>query len=459
MTSRTCLSIILAAGEGTRMKSSLPKVLHRVAGLEMVAHVINAARAAGSDALSVVIGHGAETVRAAIEKRYGTGAFSFFVQEKQLGTANAVLAAREAIARGHDDVLVMFGDTPLIDADALLAMRAALAQGAAVAVMGFRTENPTGYGRLIEKDGSLVAIREEKDCTDDERRIRFCNGGIMAIAGRHALALLDQVGNENAKGEYYLTDIVEIAVRQGLAVRAVEASFENALGVNNRVELAQAEAIWQGRRREQLMREGVTMIAPETVFLSFDTEIGPDTVIEPNVFFGPGVKVGAGVTIHAFCHFEQATISAGAEIGPYARLRPGAEIQNKAKIGNFVEVKKSVVEVGAKVNHLSYIGDTTVGTKANIGAGTITCNYDGFNKHRTVIGPGAFVGSNSSLVAPVTIGAGAYVGSGSVVTKDVPDDALAVARGRQVNLEGRGKALRERLAREKEEKTNAAGKK
>ena len=432
------------------MKSALPKVLHPVAGLEMVAHVMNAAKLAGSEALALVIGHGADKVRAAIEGRAGTA--EFYLQEKQLGTANAVLAAREAIARDYDDVLVMFGDTPLIDAAALTDMRASLADGAAVAVMGFRTESPTGYGRLIERDGTLVAIREEKDCSDEERRIQFCNGGIMAIAGAHALALLDQVGNANAKGEFYLTDIVEIAVKDGLSVRAIEASFENALGVNNRAELAQAEAIWQKRRRHELLLQGVTMIAPETVFLSHDTEIGQDTVIEPNVFFAPGVRVGSGVTIHAFCHFEQASIADGAQIGPYARLRPGADVQDKAKIGNFVEVKKSVIEVGAKVNHLSYIGDTSVGAKANIGAGTITCNYDGFNKHRTVIGAGAFVGSNSSLVAPITIGAGAYVGSGSVVTKDIPDDALAVARGRQTNLEGRGKLLRDRLAKEKEAK-------
>lgn len=452
MTSRTCLSIILAAGEGTRMKSALPKVLHKVAGLEMVGHVLNAARAAGSDDTALVIGHGGDKVRAAVEKLAGEAAPSFYTQEKQLGTADAVLAARGSIASGYDDVLVMFGDTPLIDASALVSMREVLAKGAAIAVMGFRVENPSGYGRLIESDGALVAIREDKDCSEEERRIGFCNGGIMAIAGQHALSLLDRVGNDNAKGEYYLTEIVEIAVQDGLSVRAVEASFENALGVNNRAELAEAEGIWQARRRRELMLEGVTMIAPDTVFLSHDTEIGSDTIIEPNVWFGPGVRVGEGATIHAFCHLEEASVAAGAEIGPYARLRPGAEVLEKAKIGNFVEVKKSRIEAGAKVNHLSYIGDTHVGSKANIGAGTITCNYDGFNKHKTVIGAGAFVGSNSSLVAPVAIGAGAYVGSGSVVTKDVPDDALAVARGRQNNLEGRGKLLRDRLAKEKEAK-------
>lgn len=430
------------------MKSTLPKVLHKVAGLEMVAHVMQAASAAGSDALALVIGHGGDQVRTSVEKQVGSGKVpAFFNQSKQLGTADAVLAARTAIAQGFDDVLVMFGDAPLIDAEALSSMRASLSAGAAIAVMGFRVDNPTGYGRLIESNGALIAIREDKDCSEEERQIGFCNGGIMAISGQHALSLLDRVGNNNAKGEYYLTEIVEIAVKDGLSVSAVEASFENALGVNNRVELAEAETIWQTRRRRELMLQGVTMIAPETVFLSHDTEIGADTIIEPNVWFGPGVRVGNGASIHAFSHFEQASIASGAEVGPYARLRPGAEIMENAKIGNFVEVKKSRIEPGAKVNHLAYIGDATVGAKANIGAGTITCNYDGFGKHKTVIGEGAFIGTNSSLVAPLTIGAGAYVGSGSVLTKDVPEGALAISRARQTNLEGRGTMLRDKLAK------------
>ena len=444
MTSRTCLSVILAAGEGTRMKSAMPKVLHPVAGLPMVAHVVKAAEASGADAIALVVGHGADAMRKAAEKLAPEA--DIFVQEKRLGTAHAVLAARAAIARGHDDILVMYGDTPLIDADVLLTAREKLANGAAVVVIGFRTDRPTGYGRLIEKDGKLAAIREEKDCTDEERRITYCNSGIMAMAGNHALALLDAVGNANAKGEYYLTDIVEIARAKGLDVVATEASFENALGINNRAELAAAEAIWQARRRRAAMLDGVTLIAPETVFFSYDTEIGPDTLVEPNVVFGPGVKIGSNVTVRGFSHFEQADVADGCQVGPYARLRPGAKLQEDVHVGNFVEVKNTTVERGAKANHLAYLGDGRVGAGANIGAGTIFCNYDGYRKFFTDIGAGAFVGSNSSLVAPVAIGDRAYVASGSVITEDVPEDALAFGRARQKTLPGKGKELRERFA-------------
>jgi len=444
MSQRTCLSIILAAGEGTRMKSALPKVLHKIAGLPMVAHVVKAAEAAGAGDQALVIGHGAEEMRKAAAK-FAVKAETF-VQEKRLGTAHAVLAAREAISRGYDDVLVMFGDTPLIDPGALTVARLKLAEGAAVAVIGFRTPNPTGYGRLIEKGGKLVAIREEKDCSEEEKKITFCNGGLMAVAGSQALKLLDAVGNTNAKGEYYLTDIVEIASGQGLDVVATEASFENALGINNRAELAQAETIWQQRRRHEAMLSGVTLIAPETVFFSHDTEIGSDTIVEPNVWFGPGVKIAGGAKIHAFSHIEGATVAANCDVGPFARLRPGADLREKAKVGNFCEVKQAVVEEGAKVNHLTYIGDARVGAGANIGAGTITCNYDGYSKFFTDIGEGAFVGSNSSLVAPVTIGKGGYIASGSVITESVPDDALAFGRARQKTIPGKGKELRERFA-------------
>ncbi|NGO52356.1 bifunctional UDP-N-acetylglucosamine diphosphorylase/glucosamine-1-phosphate N-acetyltransferase GlmU [Allomesorhizobium camelthorni] len=443
MTKRTCLSIILAAGEGTRMKSALPKVLHKIAGLPMVAHVAKAAESAGGE-IALVIGHGADQLRAAAQS-FAPNAETF-VQEKRLGTAHAVLAAREAIAKGHDDILVMFGDTPLLEPDALLQARAELARGAAVVVVGFRTADPTGYGRLIEENGALVAIREEKDCTEAEKKIGFCNGGLMAIAGEHALALLDSVGNSNAKGEYYLTDIVEIARKRGLQVVATEASFENALGINNRAELAEAEAIWQRRRRRAMMLSGVTLIAPETVFFSHDTEIGAETIVEPNVFFGPGVKVATGAKIHAFCHIEGAEIGAGCDVGPFARLRPGADLREKAKVGNFCEVKKATIEPGAKVNHLTYIGDARVGAGANIGAGTVTCNYDGYSKFFTDIGAGAFIGSNSSLVAPISIGARAYVASGSVITESVPDDALAFGRARQKTMPEKASELRERRA-------------
>ncbi|OBQ80388.1 bifunctional UDP-N-acetylglucosamine diphosphorylase/glucosamine-1-phosphate N-acetyltransferase GlmU [Mesorhizobium sp. WSM3873] len=454
MSQRSCLSVILAAGEGTRMKSAMPKVLHAIAGLPMVAHVVKAAEAARATGLALVIGHGADEMRKAVQK-FAPKAETF-VQEKRLGTAHAVLAAREAIAKGYDDILVMFGDTPLIDAAALAAARQKLAEGAAVAVIGFRPPSPTGYGRLIEKGGRLVAIREEKDCSEAEKKIGFCNAGMMAVAGNQALRLLDKVGNNNAKGEFYLTDIVELAGADGLDVVATEASFESALGINNRAELAEAEAIWQARRRRDAMLAGVTLIAPETVYFSHDTEIGADTIVEPHVWFGPGVKIASGAKIHAFSHIEGATIASNCDVGPFARLRPGADLRQKAKVGNFCEVKQATIEEGAKVNHLTYIGDARVGAGANIGAGTITCNYDGFSKFFTDIGEGAFVGSNSALVAPVTIGKGGYIASGSVITESVPDDALAFGRARQKTLPGKGKELRERFASATAAKKRAA---
>ncbi|WP_292504724.1 bifunctional UDP-N-acetylglucosamine diphosphorylase/glucosamine-1-phosphate N-acetyltransferase GlmU, partial [Mesorhizobium sp.] len=336
------------------------------------------------------------------------------------------------------------------------AARQKLAEGAAVAVIGFRPPNPTGYGRLIEKGGRLVAIREEKDCSEAEKKLGFCNAGMMAVAGNQALRLLDKVGNNNAKGEFYLTDIVELAGADGLDVVATEASFESALGINNRAELAEAEAIWQARQRREAMLAGVTLIAPETVYFSHDTEIGADTIVEPHVWFGPGVKIASGAKIHAFSHIEGATIASNCDVGPFARLRPGADLRQKAKVGNFCEVKQATIEEGAKVNHLTYIGDARVGAGANIGAGTITCNYDGFSKFFTDIGEGAFVGSNSALVAPVTIGKGGYIASGSVITESVPDDALAFGRARQKTLPGKGKELRERFASAAAAKRRAA---
>lgn len=441
MSNRSCLSIVLAAGEGTRMKSALPKVLHPIAGLPMLAHVVRAVEEAGGNEVAIVVGHGGETVR---EAAAGFAPRArFFEQTERFGTAHAVLAAREAIAEGFDDLLVVFGDTPLLDPAELVAARARMQEeGAAVVVLGFRPDVPGAYGRLIERDGRLVAIREAKDCSAEELAIDFCNSGLMAIDGRHALDLLDAVGNDNAKGEFYLTDIVEIANARGLKALASETSADSALGINSRAELAQAEAVWQQRRRRELMVSGVTMQAPATVHLCHDTKIGPDALVEPNVVFGPGVTVEGGARIRAFSHLEGATVAAGAEIGPFARLRPGADIGTKAKVGNFCEVKNAAVEEGAKVNHLTYVGDARIGAGANIGAGTITCNYDGSNKHHTDIGAGAFIGSNSSLVAPVSIGVGAYVASGSVITGDVPDDSLAFGRARQVVKEGRAARLR-----------------
>jgi len=444
MSDRSCLTVILAAGEGTRMKSAKAKVLHEIAALPLVGHVAKAAEAAGGTELAVVVGHQADAVGKAVA-RLAPGAKTF-LQEKRLGTANAVLAARDAIAAGYDDVLVAFGDTPLIEPEVFAAARAGVAAGNAVVVVGFEAPDPTGYGRLIMEGDQLAAIREERDCTDEERRISFCNGGIMAIAGAEALALLDAVGNQNSKGEYYLTDIVAIARSRGLKVAATNASFESVLGVNTLAELAEAEAIWQRRRRRTAMLAGVRLVAPDTVYFAHDTQIAADVTLEPDVFFGPGVKIESGAIVHAYCHIEGATIGAGAHVGPFARLRPGADLGEDAKVGNFCEVKKATVEKGAKVNHLTYIGDARIGAGANIGAGTITCNYDGYSKFVTDIGAGAFIGSNSALVAPVAIGDGAYVASGSVITENVPADALAFGRARQTTLPGKAKQLRERRA-------------
>ncbi len=434
MSERSCLAVILAAGEGTRMKSSVPKVLHPVGGLPMVAHVVRAASSAGVGSVALVVGRGAQDVEAAV--RPFAQHVSIHVQTERLGTAHAVLAARSAIASGFDDVVVMFGDTPLVDAAALGKARAKLSAGADIVVMGFHPADPAGYGRLVEHDHKLFAIVEDKDANPDQKKIGYCNGGLMAISGKHALSLLEAVSNMNAKGEYYLTDIVSIGHARGLHAVSVEVDAASVLGVNTRVELAEAEALFQAQTRKSMMLAGVSMIAPETVFFTWDTEVGTETTLEPNVFFGPGVKIEGGVTIKAFCHIEGASVAAGAEIGPYARLRPGADLRAKSKAGNFVEIKKAVIGEGAKVNHLTYIGDADIGAGANIGAGTITCNYDGYNKHMTQIGAGAFIGSNTALVAPVSVGANAIVAAGSVITRNVPDDAIAYGRARQEMREG-----------------------
>ncbi len=440
--SRSCLAIILAAGESTRMKSSMSKVLHPVAGRPMIAHVMATIAASGIADVALVVGRDAEKVA----KAAGVAGVDVtpFVQTERLGTGHAVLAAREAIFRGYDDILVAYGDVPLITAAPLIAAREALAKGSDVAVIGFHTDRPTGYGRLLVENGELVAIREEKDASEEERAVTWCNSGLMAIDGKKALDLLSRIGNANAKGEYYLTDIVEIARALGGRTVAVDAPEAELTGCNNRAELAAIERLWQERRRHELMISGVSMIAPETVFLSYDTVIGQDALIEPNVVFGPGVVIEEGAVIHAFSHIEGAHVAAGASVGPFARLRPGANLAEGSKVGNFCEVKKAEIGKGAKVNHLTYIGDATVGADANIGAGTITCNYDGINKHETHIGARAFIGSNSALVAPVSVGDDAFVASGSVITEDVPADALALGRARQEIKPERAKAIRER---------------
>ncbi len=429
---RSCLAVILAAGDSTRMKSTYSKVLHPVAGRSMIAHVTGALAQAGIDAVALVVGRDAEKVEAAAQ--VSDLDISSFEQKERLGTAHAVLAAREAIAKGYDDILVVFGDSPLVQPETFAKARKALAEGADVGVIGFETENPFGYGRLLMQDGELIAIREEKDASDEERLVTLCNGGMMALNGAKALSLIDEIGNDNIKGEYYLTDVVEVARSKGGKCVAIKAPEDELAGCNTRVELAELERLWQVRRRKELMLTGVTMIAPETVFLAWDTKIGQDALIEPNVVFGPGVTVESGATIHAFSHLEGAHVKSRASVGPYARLRPGADLGEGSKVGNFCEVKKAEVGPGAKINHLTYIGDAVIGAHANIGAGTITCNYDGINKHLTEIGDNAFIGSNSALVAPVTIGNGAYVASGSVITENVPDDAVAFARSRQSQL-------------------------
>jgi bifunctional UDP-N-acetylglucosamine pyrophosphorylase/glucosamine-1-phosphate N-acetyltransferase len=440
MADRTCLAVVLAAGEGTRMRSSLPKVMHQIGGETLLSHVLRAVREAGATASAVVVGPNHEMVEKEALRVIPSAEIAR--QMQRLGTAHAVLAARESLQRSFDDILVVFADTPLVRAETLQRLRAAIAKGAAVAVAGFTPADPAGYGRLIVKGGKLFAIREHNDASEQERKITLCNGGLMALDGRHALSILDRIDDSNAKKEFYLTDAVALANQAGLTAVAVEVEEDDVRGINTKAQLAETEAVLQQRLRKTALDAGVTMIAPDTVFLSADTKIGSDVTIEPYVVIGPGVTIDDGAVIHAFSHLAEAHVGAGASIGPYARLRPGAKIGRKARVGNFVEVKEAVLEDGAKANHLAYIGDGRVGEGANIGAGTIFCNYDGASKQRTDVGKGAFVGSNSALVAPVTIGDGAYIGSGSVITEDVPPDSLALGRVRQVVKEGWASRLR-----------------
>lgn len=438
---RSCLAILLAAGEGTRMRSNRPKVLHEVGGRSLLGHALAALATAGADKVVVVVGPGRADVAEAARSLLPSAVIA--VQSERRGTAHAALAAREALAEGYDDVIVAFADTPLVKPETFGALRAELAAGAGVVALGFEARDPTGYGRLLLRDGALEAIVEHKDATAEQRAVTFCNAGLMALDGRHALSLLESIGNANAQGEFYLPDAVALARGRGFVAKAIAAPESEVQGVNDRIQLAAAEAEFQRRKRREVMAAGATLTAPETVFFSHDTTVGRDVMIEPHVVFGPGVRIADGAVIHAFSHLEGAEVGPKASVGPYARLRPGARLADKAKVGNFVEIKAAEIGAGAKVSHLTYIGDASVGAEANIGAGTITCNYDGFFKYRTTIGAGAFVGSNSSLVAPVTIGAGAIVGSGSVVTEDVAADALALGRGRQVAKEGWAKAFRD----------------
>ncbi|HEY3812879.1 MAG TPA: bifunctional UDP-N-acetylglucosamine diphosphorylase/glucosamine-1-phosphate N-acetyltransferase GlmU [Caulobacteraceae bacterium] len=440
MSRRAC--VILAAGQGTRMKSPLPKVLHPVGGRAMLDRAIDAAQALGCEKVVVVVGAHSPQVGAHVEKRLGAG--STALQDPPLGTAHAVLAAKDALAGFDGDVLITYADVPLLDARAIAPLFALREEGADVGVLGFEAKDPGAYGRLMLNAGrELIAIVEAKDASTAELQVRACNSGVMVAPCALLFDLLAKVGNANAKGEYYLTDVVALARADGHSTRAAFASEEDVMGVNSQAELADAEAIFQQRTRARLMADGVSMTAPQTVFFSADTEIEGGVRIEPNVVFGPKVKVEKGALIRAFSHLEGCVVRAGAQVGPFARLRPGADIGPDAHIGNFVEVKNVKVGAGAKANHLSYLGDGEIGAKANIGAGTIFCNYDGFEKARTVVGAGAFVGSNSSLVAPVTIGDGAYVGSGSVITKDVPPDSLVLERSGQIEKPGWAARFRE----------------
>jgi bifunctional UDP-N-acetylglucosamine pyrophosphorylase/glucosamine-1-phosphate N-acetyltransferase len=436
MAAKTAI-VVLAAGEGTRMVSALPKVLHRIGGKPLIAHVLEAAKDAGADKIAVVVGPGQEQV-AAEAKRIAPGA-QIFVQRERRGTAHALLAAQAMLAEG-DDIVVVFGDTPLVRAETLRSVRDGLNE-AAVSVLGFRPADPTGYGRLVIANGRLNAIREEREASEAERAIRLCNAGVMALSGKHALDIVRAIGNRNTKQEFYLTDAIAIAAEKGFAAAVREAPEEEVMGINDRKQLAEADAVLQKRLRESVMAAGATLIAPDTVYLSPDTKLGHDVTVEPYVVFGPGVVVEGKATIRSFSHLEGAHVAAGATVGPFARLRPGTVIGEGARIGNFVEVKAAKFGKGAKANHLAYIGDGSVGEGANIGAGTIFCNYDGIAKHRTEVGKEAFIGSNSSLVAPVKIGEGAYVATGSVIVKDVPEGALVVARARQTVKKGWVKKL------------------
>ncbi len=453
MTKRPVAVIILAAGKGTRMRSDRPKVLHPIAGRPMLRWAIGAAEALAPERIGVVIGPGMEAVAAA------AAPYSTRIQERQAGTADAVQAARDLVDGFDGAVIIAFADTPLVPAETYRRLADALGRSAAdtpsaIAVLGMRPKDPAQYGRLVvADDGSLTAIVEYFDATPDQRSIGLCNAGLMAFDGRFLPELLDAIGNDNAKGEFYLTDAVGVARGRGLSCTVVEAPEEEVMGINSRAELAAAEARAQEQLRTAAMAGGATLIDPATVYLQADTQLGRDVTVEPSVVFGPGVVVEDHVTIRGFSHLEGVVVRQGAIIGPFARLRPGSEVQADAHVGNFVELKNTVLGRGAKANHLAYLGDSDIGAGSNIGAGTITCNYDGYLKHRTVIGENVFIGSNSALVAPVAVGDRANVAAGSVITRDVDADALGVARARQHGIEGWARTYRARKSAEK-----AAGK-
>jgi bifunctional UDP-N-acetylglucosamine pyrophosphorylase / glucosamine-1-phosphate N-acetyltransferase len=426
-------AIILAAGKGTRMKSDLHKVLHPIAGRPMLMHLLDSVDALSPARKVVVVGSGKDQLEAAL-----AGSASLAVQEPQLGTGHAVQQAEDALGGFEGDVLILYGDVPFVPATTMQSMihRLNAPDAPAVVVLAFEPKDMLSYGRVITEGDRITKMVEHKDASAEERACRLCNSGLMAVKSKDLFALLSRVGNDNAAGEFYLVDIVNIANADGRHCAVVTTDPFDVAGINSRAELAAMEAAWQDRRRTQAMADGASLIAPETVWFSYDTVIGRDVIIQPNVFFGPGVTIADKVIINGFSHIEGATIASGAEIGPYARLRPGTVLEEKSKVGNFVEVKKTRLGKGAKANHLTYLGDADIGAGANIGAGTITCNYDGFLKHQTQIGAGAFIGSNTALVAPVTIGAGAIVAAGSTITSDVSPDALALVRPKQEEKPG-----------------------
>jgi bifunctional UDP-N-acetylglucosamine pyrophosphorylase/glucosamine-1-phosphate N-acetyltransferase len=438
--------VILAAGQGTRMRSDTHKVLHPIASRPLLLHLLDRVDALGADRRVVVVGKGREQVEAAIAGRDATLA----IQAEQKGTGHAVQQAAGALAGYDGPVLILYGDTPFVEAETLRRMLDRLdgENGPGVVVLASCPPDPLKYGRIILGEGDRIArMVEYKDATEEEREVRLCNSGMMAVRARDLFRWLAEVGNDNAAGEYYLPDVVNIAAAEGRDAVVIEGDPYETAGVNSRAELAHLELEWQRRRRERVLDEGATLIDPESVWFAYDTRLGRDVTVEPHVVFGPGVQVADGATIHAFSHIEGATIGFKASIGPFARIRPGTRLGDRARVGNFVELKKAEVGEGAKVNHLSYVGDASVGPRANIGAGTITCNYDGFGKYRTEIGAGAFIGSNTALVAPVRIGDGAIVGAGSVITDDVEADSLAVERTEQRGIAGWAKRFRERMTR------------
>ena len=422
--------VILAAGKGTRMQSDLPKVLHEIADAPMLVHTMMAGNFLDPERCIIIAGHGADAV-AAVAKNYNSDT-EIIIQNEQLGTGHAVEQARATLADFDGNIIVLYGDTPLIQSETLAKLHASLSNSE-ISVLGFEAKDPGSYGRLITHHDNLKRIVEFKDASEAEKSVALCNSGVMAVPAPLLFELLSEIDNKNATGEYYLTDIVSKAVAKGNSCKVVRCAEAETIGVNSRVELAKAELEFQTLRRNRLLENGVTMPAPETVHLAYDTLIGRDTVIEQNVVFGTGVTVETGARIRAFSHLEGAHVSRGCVVGPYARLRPGAELSEDVKIGNFVEIKASLLAEGAKVNHLSYIGDTTIGARANIGAGTVTCNYDGVMKHHTIIGEDAFIGSNTMLVAPVSVGQEAMTASGSVIVRDVPAGDLAIGRAKQDN--------------------------